>query len=114
MNNTNGNNIKALVDVGVLRSVNTRIRGGELNDSISNYIDEDNYTLLTWDIVNNPNFESLRMSQISDSMRQLPLFKELVESYGLRDSKAQDYNHNNLKKDIDSIIQTLQQVMLRL
>ena len=88
--------------------------GDTISDSVSSYIDDQNYSLITWDIVNNPNFSSLRMSQVTDSMRALPVFKELVESYGLRDSNATDYKESSLKAEIESMIKALQRISSRL
>ena len=61
LNNQKGNSVKALVDLEIPVGVSTRGLGDTLSDSVSPYIDEDNYALITWDIVNNPNFASLKM-----------------------------------------------------
>jgi len=42
------------------------------------------------------------------------VFKELVESYGLRDSNATDYKEASLKAEIESMIKALQRISSRL
>jgi len=89
LNNEQGNAIKALVDVGVPVGVSTRGFGDNKTDERGNtYIDEDSFALITWDIVRNPNFSDLHMTatQVTDSLRSNPLYKELLDQYKLRDS----------------------------
>lgn len=97
-NNPKGNSIKALVDLGVPIGVSTRGLGDIREDEISQYVDDENYALITWDFTNNPNFPK-RMEPISDSLRQNPLFKEFVELRGIVDtSTARVQDHFDMKK----------------
>lgn len=113
-NNSKGNSIKALVDLGVPIGVSTRGLGDIREDEISQYVDAENYALITWDFTNNPNFPK-HMEPISDSIRQNPLFKEFVELRGLVDTPAargQDSNDCKallleLKGRIDRYLQML-------
>lgn len=89
LNNNKGNAIKALVEVGVPVGVSTRGLGEQLTDSVSPYIDENNYGLITWDIVKNPNFPK-QMQQVSDSLRSNENFRQLIEMNKLRDSLRPD------------------------
>lgn len=113
-NNEYGNCIKALVDVKVPVKVSTRGLGDTLKDSISPYIDEDNYGLITWDIVNNPNFEDISLQRVSDSVRSDSVFKELVEAYSLRDSVNTDYDRLLLLQDINRACDHLKAIKDRL
>lgn len=107
LNNDKGNAIKALIDVGHKPGVSTRGLGEFGQDSISQFVSDANYILLGWDIVRNPNFESLSMEPVSDSLVKSPLFKELCEQHKLQDSAFEGYNHDNLRKDMNSIVKEL-------
>ena len=114
INNQYGNSIKALVDLDVPIGVSTRGLGQILNDSVSDYVDEDNYALITWDITRNPNLESAVLSKVTDSVLQSPVYKEFVQAYGLRDSASFDYNPKKLleqmermRKELDGMINVI-------
>lgn len=111
INNEKGNGIKALVDLNVPVGVSTRGLGETLSDSISPFIDEDNYAWITWDIVNNPNFSDLRMKLISDSAKASPIFKELVDAYQLRDSGVLSFDKSRLLKEMDKMKDSLRTMM---
>lgn len=106
LNNEAGNSIKALVDVGFRPGCSTRALGGFLQDSIGEYLDENNYAVLTWDLVRCPNFEDIRLEKVSDSS----VFREVVQMYQLRDSVDEAYSSDRLKSDIDSAIEALQRI----
>lgn len=106
LNNERGNAIKALVDVGFRPGCSTRAMGGFLHDSLGDYLDENNYAVITWDIVRSPNFDDIRLERVSDSS----IFKEAVQMYQLRDSVADCYNHDKLCNDLKSAIDALQRV----
>lgn len=103
VNNEHGNAIKALVELGVPIGVSTRGLGEVVQDNVSEYINEDNYGLITWDFTRNPNFGSLCMSKVTDSMTQLPEFKQLTEMLKLRDSADEHFSKERLLKDIEGI-----------
>ena len=84
--------------------VSTRGLGDSSKDDKSEYILDENYALITWDIVRNPNFASLRMERLSDSIKTTSAFKELVEMYSLRDSHTPT---NNLNSDMQLAINSL-------
>lgn len=106
LNNDRGNAIKALVDVGFKPGCSTRAMGGFLHDSIGDYLDENNYAVITWDIVRSPNFDDIRLERVSDSS----IFREAVQMYHLRDSVADCYDHSKLSSDIDSAIAALRRI----
>lgn len=106
LNNDRGNAIKALVDVGFKPGCSTRAMGGFLHDSIGDYLDENNYAVITWDIVRSPNFDDIRLERVSDSS----IFREAVQMYHLRDSVADGYDHSKLSSDIDSAIAALRRI----
>ena len=108
LNNEHGNKIKALVDVGHHPGVSTRGLGSYDRDSTSQYVSEDNYLLITWDIVVSPNFSDLKMSPVTDSLTSSPLFKELCQMHQLKDSAAADYNASKLIQEMDFAILNLQ------
>lgn len=98
LNNPRGNDIKALVDVGVPIGVSTRGLGDILSDSISEYVDDENYGLITWDFTTRPNFPKY-MNPVSDSLRESPLYREFVQMRQLVDSNPSDVRYDNdLKK----------------
>ena len=100
VNNQYGNSIKALADLGVPIGVSTRGLGDYCQDSVSEYIDEDSYALITWDFTRNPNLQGASMSKITDSFMQTPLFKQFVEAYQLRDSVDESYSRDKLKAEM--------------
>lgn len=89
LNNNKGCCMKALVDVGVPVGVSTRGLGDSLTDELGDYIDEENYLLITWDFTKVPNIP-VSMKAVSDSLRESPLFKQLVEMHKLKDSMRID------------------------
>ena len=99
VNNEKGNNIKALVDLGVPVGVSTRGMGNFGQDQISQYVDPEGYLLLTWDLVKSPNFAELSMSPVTDSLMATPKFRELVDMHQLKDSAFKGYNQQALQKD---------------
>lgn len=99
LNNTNGNAIKALADLGVPIGVSTRGLGEFLSDSVSEFIDEDSYALITWDFTRNPNLEKAVLSKVTDSFMETPIFREFIDAYKLRDSVDESYDHERLKKE---------------
>lgn len=107
LNNPNGNAIKALIDVGAAVGVSTRGMGNFGHDQKGQYVDDVDYLLLTFDIVARPNFSSLRMAPVTDSIKANPIFKELCEMHQLKDSTYQNYSKESLAADMDSAIQAL-------
>nr|DAH52346.1 MAG TPA: Prohead core protein serine protease [Caudoviricetes sp.] len=102
LNNQKGNSIKALADLDVPVGISTRGMGTFIEDSLSPYVDEENYALITWDFTNKPNIEGAEQhAKISDSVQQLPLFKEMVQMYGLRDSVGSDFNKVKLIQEME-------------
>lgn len=110
LNTPAGNNIKALIAVGHKPGVSTRALGEYKTDDISQYLDEVTFRCLGWDVVRSPNFEDIRMDKVSDSLAQLPAFKELVQMYQLRDSVTDNYNVSKLREDIDAAKEYLQRI----
>lgn len=106
LNNEAGNSIKALVDVGFKPGCSTRALGGFLSDSIGEYLDENNYAVITWDLVRSPNFEDIRLEKVSDSS----IFREVVQMFQLRDSVDEAYSSAKLRSDIDSAIDALRRI----
>ena len=86
VNNPHGNSIKALVDLGVPIGVSTRALGNVDEDFKSQFIPEEDYTLITWDFTRNPNLESAVLAPVSDSLFSSPVFKEFAQFHGIRDS----------------------------
>lgn len=99
LNNTNGNAMKALADLGVPIGVSTRGLGEFLSDSVSEFIDEDSYALITWDFTRNPNLEKAVLSKVTDSFMETTIFREFIDAYKLRDSVDESYDHERLKKE---------------
>lgn len=99
LNNINGNAMKALADLGVPIGVSTRGLGEFLSDSVSEFIDEDSYALITWDFTRNPNLEKAVLSKVTDSFMETPIFREFIDAYKLRDSVDESYDHERLKKE---------------
>lgn len=115
LNNPDGNAIKALIDVGFKPGCSTRALAGEcLQDSVSPYWDANNFVVLTWDLVRSPNFEDIRLSKVSDSLRELPAFKEAVQMYQLRDSVDECYDQSKLAKDLLQVCEHLRAIADRL
>lgn len=100
LNNQHGNAIKALVDVGVKPGVSTRGLGNFGEDAQGQFVEDEGYAWLGFDVVNNPNFQTLHMSRLSDSVMASPLFKEVTEMYHLRDSADNSYNRDSLIREI--------------
>lgn len=110
LNNEPGNCIKALLAVGHQPGCSTRAFGGYAQDNTGSYIDEEGFKCLGWDIVRNPNFEDIRMDKVSDSMENLPAFRELMQMQQLRDSVAEDYDRVHLKRDIERAVDALRAI----
>ncbi len=110
LNNTYGNAIKALIEVGHRPGVSTRAFGDMDKDRVSTYIDEEGFKLIGWDVVRAPNFEDIRMDRVSDSLESLPEFRELMQMTQLRDSVNEDYNREHLKSDIELVVSTLKRI----
>ena len=91
--------MKALADLGVPIGVSTRGLGEFLSDSVSEFIDEDSYALITWDFTRNPNLEKAVLSKVTDSFMETPIFREFIDAYKLRDSVDESYDHERLKKE---------------
>ena len=109
LNNPHGNAIKALVDLGHQPGVSTRGLGEYGNDDISQYVCDDNYALLGWDIVRTPNFSELKMDKVSDSLRSMPLFQEVVQMYHIRDTvDAPGITRETILKEIKDAMGELQ------
>lgn len=108
LNNEKGNKIKALVDVGHRPGVSTRGLGQFENDNISKFVSPKDYVLITWDIVRSPNFSTLKMDEITDSLIQNPLFKELTDMHKIKDSAYIGYDRNHLIDDMGKTIKELQ------
>lgn len=108
LNNEQGNTLKALCDVGHRLGISTRGLGTIETDSTSQYISDDGYCFLTWDIVRSPNFGDLKMDMVTDSLRANPLFKELVDMHELKDSADIHYNEEKLKMDMSKVRDALQ------
>lgn len=113
-NNPKGNAIKALVDLGVQPGVSTRGLGTFGQDSISQFVQDDGYCLLTWDIVKNPNFSKLSMCPVTDSLMGNEKFKMLMEMHQLKDSADEHYNREALIADAAKLIAELQDTMAKL
>lgn len=107
LNNERGNQIKALIDVGHHPGVSTRGLGEYCKDDISEYISDENYLFLGYDIVTSPNFADLKLSPVTDSLRTNPLFTELVQMHHLKDSAAEDYNPRTLISEMKRTIEEL-------
>jgi hypothetical protein len=103
LNNEHGNNVKALVTLGHQPGVSTRGLGEVKTDSIGDYIDDQNYSLITWDIVRSPNFPALRMKPVSDSLSNTPQFQQYVQMFQLRDSGSTAFNREKLLKQIEEM-----------
>lgn len=114
LNNEPGNCIKALLAVGHQPGCSTRAFGGYEQDEQGSYISEDNFKCIGWDIVRSPNFEDIRMDKVSDSMENLPAFRELMQMQQLRDSVAEDYDRIHLKRDIECCIDALRALAIHL
>lgn len=113
LNNEFGNKIKALIDVGHHPGVSTRGLGSYDQDATSQFVSEENYMLLTWDIVVSPNFADLKMAPVTDSLTSSPLFKELCQMHQLKDSADEHYSVESLLRDMDSAISTLRNLQER-
>lgn len=114
LNNSHGNAIKALADLYVPIGVSTRGLGDMIQDSVSPYVDETNYGLITWDFTRNPNFKTLAMQKVTDSLRSNPQYQELIQAYGLRDSAEEHYSKERLIKDISKMLGELSNLIGKL
>lgn len=110
LNNEQGNNIKALIEVGHRTGVSSRGLGEMATDDKGQYVTDDNYMFITWDIVRSPNFADLKLDRVTDSLRSLPLFKELVQMNHLRDSADEHYSASSLVKNMEAAISALTKV----
>lgn len=108
LNNELGNQIKALVDVGHKPGVSTRGMGQFGRDSKGQYVDENDYVLIVWDIVRSPNFATLKMDPVTDSIIQHPIFRELCDAHQIKDSAYNGYNRSQLLTDMGKMIEELQ------
>lgn len=111
LNNSYGNAMKALVDVGHQPGVSTRGLGDIIKDSTSEVVSPTGYALITWDLVRRPNFASLKMEKVSDSLQNSQIFKEVCEMYKIRDSinVTPGITRESILKEIKSGISELQQ-----
>lgn len=107
LNNEQGNNIKALIEIGHRTGVSSRGLGEMATDEMGQYVTDDNYMFLTWDIVRSPNFADLKLDKVTDSLRQSPVFKELVQMNHLKDSADEHYPQSKLVKNMDMAINAL-------
>lgn len=110
LNNEQGNNIKALIEVGHRPGVSSRGLGEMANDEKGQYVTADGYAFITWDIVRSPNFSELKLDKVTDSLRQTPLFRELVQMNHLRDSADEHYSKANLERDMTMAIDALTRI----
>jgi len=101
INTIPGCNLKALVEAEIPVGVSTRGLGETLSDAKSKFIEEESYRYLTHDVVRNPNFSSLRMRAVSDSVVSSSLFKELTQGIQLRDSGNESFNRESLLKELN-------------
>lgn len=110
LNSSKGNELKALLEVGHRPGVSTRGMGNFANDGVSQYVDEDGYVFLTWDIVRSPNFADLKMDKVTDSLMRNPLFSELTGMNQLKDSADEHYNNDKLLSEMSKAITALTNV----
>jgi len=110
LNNEQGNNIKALIEVGHRPGVSSRGLGEMASDEKGQYVTSDGYAFITWDIVRSPNFSELKLDKVTDSLRATPLFQELVQMNHLRDSADEHYSKINLQKDMKAAIDALTRI----
>jgi hypothetical protein len=99
LNNEHGCKIKALLELGHQPGVSTRGLGEIKQDSLGDYIEDKGYSLISWDIVRSPNFPSLRLKQVCDSVE----FKDLVQATQLRDGGSTSFDRNKLLKQIENM-----------
>lgn len=107
LNNERGNQIKALIDVGHRPGVSTRGLGSFDQDNISQFVNDSDYMFITWDIVRSPNFADLKLDKVTDSLMKSPVFSELVQMHGLKDSVDEHYSESKLAKCMDDAIKSL-------
>ena len=110
LDNEQGNNIKALIQVGHRPGVSSRGLGEMANDEKGTYVTDDGYAFITWDIVRSPNFSELKLDKVTDSLRATPLFRELVQMNHLKDSADEHYSKANLEKDMTMAINALTRI----
>lgn len=106
LNNEHGCNVKALLEVGHNPGVSTRGMGEIKSDSLGEFVDDTGYSLISWDIVRSPNFPSLRLKQLSDSIE----FKELAQAIQLRDSGKESFNKEVLLKEIEHLAAEIKRI----
>jgi hypothetical protein len=109
LNNDKGNQIKALIDVGHRPGVSTRGLGQFDRDAISQFVSDQDYVLITWDIVRSPNFSTLKMNELTDAITDSAIFKELMGMHQIKDSAYKGYDKNLLIADMGKAIAELQQ-----
>ncbi len=110
LNNEQGNNIKALIEVGHRTGVSSRGLGEMATDDKGQYVTDDNYMFITWDIVRSPNFADLKLDKVTDSLRKSPIFKELVQMNQLRDSADEHYSGSSLARSMQTAIDALKDI----
>lgn len=110
LNNEQGNNIKALIEIGHRTGVSSRGLGEMATDENGQYVTDDNYMFITWDIVRSPNFADLKLDKVTDSLRKSPIFKELVQMNCLKDSVDEHYSQSNLIKNMDMAINAMVEI----
>jgi hypothetical protein len=113
LNNEHGNNVKALLELGHQPGVSTRGLGEVKTDSLGEFIDNNGYTLITWDIVRSPNFPALRMKPVTDSTYSAmgnSKYKQYVEMFQLRDSGLNCFNRDVLLKQMDALTAELRRI----
>jgi len=104
LNTELGCTLKALCEAKIPVGVSTRGLGETLSDSVSKYIDEENYRYITHDVVRNPNFSSLRLKAVTDSMLSSPMFKELTQTIKFRDSGEHVSDRDKTIQDIKKML----------
>jgi hypothetical protein len=110
LNNEQGAQLKALLELGHQPGVSTRGLGEFKTDSAGEYVDDQNYSLITWDVVRTPNFPELRLCSISDSLYNTPQFKQYVQMFQLKDSGSASFSHEGLIKQIDAMTYELKRL----
>lgn len=114
LNNQKGNSMKALIDVGLNPGVSTRGFGNFAKDNISKFVDTENYLLITWDFTKKPNFESLDMEPVTDSIMGSSMFRELCDAHGICDSAYTGFNRERTIQDMSKMIDELKEMITRL
>lgn len=107
LNNEQGNQIKALVDVGHRPGVSTRGMGEFGRDEKGQFVKKEDYIFLGWDLVRAPNFTKLKMDPVTDAIIQNSHFKELCDMHQIKDSAYTGYNRDSLIHDMGVLIKDL-------